>query len=98
MHTARILEVRLAWTPSLGQGADIGENDDGGTIVVDATVACCGFLPRWREMCVLGTLRGGRGETGGRLSGRLGRGKLEDGLCGANKVDGSSGNRCLRLL
>lgn len=52
-HTAPILEVGLAWAPSLGQGADIGENDDGGTVVVEATVACCVLLTRGREMCVL---------------------------------------------
>jgi hypothetical protein len=52
-HTARILEVGLAWTASLGQSAGIGENDDGRTVVVNATVACCGLLTRWREVRVL---------------------------------------------
>jgi len=104
MHTARILEVGLAWTASLGQGADIGENDDRGTVVVDAAVACCGLLTRRREMGVLATragrartFRGGRSDTRGRLGGCLcgGRcgGKLEDGLCGTNKVD--RGSRCV---
>ncbi len=74
-HTAPILEVGLAWATTFGQGADIGENDDGGTVVVEATVACRGLLARRREMGVLAkaaqnlTFRDGRGDTGGRLSG-----------------------------
>lgn len=92
-HTALILEVRLARAPTLGEGADIRKNDDRRTVVVDATIACCGFLTRRREMCVLAgsTFRSWRGDAGGGVGGR----RLEDWLCRANKVDRGRGYWCL---
>ena len=52
-RTAVILEVGLAWASSLGQGANIGLNDNRGAVVVNATVASCRFLTRRREMGML---------------------------------------------
>jgi hypothetical protein len=64
-HTALVMEVRLSGAAALREGADVGEDDNRGAVVVNAAVAGRRLLAGGREMGVLAAAAAGACVRGG---------------------------------